>query len=178
MSRPSELGTSKTRRRGLLDTARCYGYELVMPRCWSIWNLSLTGTGGAGSATFSWSISCLVAPWVYGPIRRPRWLGIDAHCLIARPSRVSAIAVLCCARPDRPMPPEPLQFCAEIYSHAVLEADLEALRPAQDCLRVANVQPVPVDLWDVRIVSSLLAGERQPAGAEAKFTLPWLPKTR
>jgi ATP phosphoribosyltransferase regulatory subunit len=67
-------------------------------------------------------------------------------------------------RPDRPHATrEPLQFGAEIYGHAGLEADTETLRLALDCLRAAGVTgrvqgPVIVDLADARIVRSLFAG--------------------
>jgi ATP phosphoribosyltransferase regulatory subunit len=53
---------------------------------------------------------------------------------------------------------EPLQFGAEIYGHAGLEADLEALQLALDCLKVAQVQAPSVDMADVRIVDALLQG--------------------
>ncbi|WP_373849209.1 ATP phosphoribosyltransferase regulatory subunit, partial [Delftia acidovorans] len=63
------------------------------------------------------------------------------------------------ARPDRPRATrEPLQFGAEIYGHQAMEADLEALHLALDCLRSAGVTNINVDLADVRIVRSLLAG--------------------
>ena len=53
---------------------------------------------------------------------------------------------------------EPLQFGAEIFGHAGLEADLEALQLARECLRIANVPSTTIDLADVRIVRNLLAG--------------------
>jgi ATP phosphoribosyltransferase regulatory subunit len=64
-------------------------------------------------------------------------------------------------RPDRPHATrEPLQFGAEIYGHAGLEADTETLLLALDCLHAAGVPQsgVLVDLADARIVRSLLAG--------------------
>jgi ATP phosphoribosyltransferase regulatory subunit len=62
-------------------------------------------------------------------------------------------------RPDRPHATrEPMQFGAEIYGHAGLEADLEALLLALDCLKATRVGDLTVDLADVRIVRSLLAG--------------------
>jgi ATP phosphoribosyltransferase regulatory subunit len=51
-----------------------------------------------------------------------------------------------------------LQFGAEIYGHAGLEADLEVLLLALDCLRATDVGAVTVDLADARIVRSLCAG--------------------
>jgi ATP phosphoribosyltransferase regulatory subunit len=51
---------------------------------------------------------------------------------------------------------EPLQFGAELYGHAGLEADLEILTLALDALRSSNVGRLTVDLADARIVSALL----------------------
>ncbi len=63
-------------------------------------------------------------------------------------------------RPDRPHATrEPLQFGAEIYGHAGLEADTEILLLALDCLRAAGFEGrAIVDLADARIVRSLFAG--------------------
>jgi ATP phosphoribosyltransferase regulatory subunit len=62
-------------------------------------------------------------------------------------------------RPDRPHATrEPLQFGAEIYGHAGLEADLEALTLALDCVRATQVGELTVDMADARLVRALLAG--------------------
>ncbi|NCN96562.1 MAG: ATP phosphoribosyltransferase regulatory subunit, partial [Rhodoferax sp.] len=53
---------------------------------------------------------------------------------------------------------EPLQFGAEIYGHAGLEADIEVLTLALDCLRAAKLAQPSVDLADARLVKVLLAG--------------------
>jgi ATP phosphoribosyltransferase regulatory subunit len=45
-----------------------------------------------------------------------------------------------------------LQFGAEIYGHAGLEADLEALLLALDCLKATRVDNLTVDMADARIV--------------------------
>jgi ATP phosphoribosyltransferase regulatory subunit len=47
---------------------------------------------------------------------------------------------------------------AEIYGHAGLEADLEVLQLALDCLQAAQMGAVLVDLADARIVGALLEG--------------------
>ena len=85
---------------------------------------------------------------------------IDAHLL-----NRNAVTRLCyCGpvlhtRPDRPHATrEPLQLGAEIYGHAGLEADVEALLLALDCLQAAGIHEVTVDLADVRIVNALLLG--------------------
>jgi ATP phosphoribosyltransferase regulatory subunit len=72
----------------------------------------------------------------------PQVARIDAHLL----NRQGVTAVLLRAGaahpPDRPHATrEPLQFGAEIYGHAGLEADLEALLLALDCLKAAGVGP-------------------------------------
>jgi ATP phosphoribosyltransferase regulatory subunit len=46
---------------------------------------------------------------------------------------------------------EPLQFGAEVYGHAGLEADLEVLDLALDALGCAGVRDVLLDLGDARI---------------------------
>jgi ATP phosphoribosyltransferase regulatory subunit len=53
---------------------------------------------------------------------------------------------------------EPLQFGAEIYGHAGLEADLEVLDLGLDCLRRAGLARVVLDLGDSRVVRGLLSG--------------------
>jgi len=90
----------------------------------------------------------------------PQVARIDAHLL-----NRSGVARLCyCGpvlhtRPDRPHATrEPLQFGAEIYGHAGLEADLEVLLLALDCLKATQVTWLTVDLADARIVRALFAG--------------------
>ncbi|GAB2529466.1 ATP phosphoribosyltransferase regulatory subunit [Simplicispira piscis] len=158
---PSEARHIEELRRGLLDTARSYGYELVMPPLLEHLESLLTGTGEAlDLQTFK------LVDQISG-----RMLGlradttqqvarIDAHLLNRR-----GVARLCYCGPvlhtwpDRPHATrEPLQFGAEIYGHAGLEADLESLELARSCLAVAGVRAATVDMADVRIVRSLLNG--------------------
>jgi len=53
---------------------------------------------------------------------------------------------------------EPLQFGAEIYGHAGLEADLETQDLALDSLQACGIGGLVLDLADARIVRGLLAG--------------------
>jgi ATP phosphoribosyltransferase regulatory subunit len=53
---------------------------------------------------------------------------------------------------------EPLQFGAEIYGHAGIEADLEAQALALAGLQAAGLTSLLIDMADVRIVSGLLVG--------------------
>jgi ATP phosphoribosyltransferase regulatory subunit len=158
---PSEARHIEELRRGLLDTARCFGYELVMPPLLEYLESLLTGTGEAlGLQTFKLVDQLSGRSLGLRADTTPQVARIDAHLLNRKGvTRLCYCGPVVHTRPDRPHATrEPLQFGAEIYGHAGLEADLEALMLAQHCLRVANVQDTTVDLADVRIVRSLLAG--------------------
>jgi ATP phosphoribosyltransferase regulatory subunit len=64
---------------------------------------------------------------------------------------------------------EPLQFGAEIYGHAGLEADLEVQELALDCLNAAGVQQAVLDLGDARIVRGVLADASLDAATLAEL---------
>jgi ATP phosphoribosyltransferase regulatory subunit len=90
----------------------------------------------------------------------PQVARIDAHLL----NRVG-VTRLCYCGPvvhTRPAAPhatrEPLQFGAEIYGHAGLEADMEVLTLALECLRAARLVNPSVDLADARLLRALLSG--------------------
>ena len=158
---PSEARHIEELRRGLLDTARSYGYELVMPPLLEHLESLLTGTGEAlDLQTFK------LVDQISG-----RMLGlradttqqvarIDAHLLNRRGvTRLCYCGPVLHTWPDRPHATrEPMQFGAEIFGHAGLEADLEVLELARACLDVAGVRGTSVDMADVRIVRGLLAG--------------------
>ena len=147
-------------RRVLLDTARGYGFELVMPPLVEHLESLLSGTGEAlDLQTFKLVDQLSGRTLGLRADTTPQVARIDAHLL----NRVD-VARLCYAGPvllTRPSGPhgtrEPLQFGAEIYGHAGIEADLEVLQLALDCLDVARVAGPSVDLTDARIVRGLLA---------------------
>lgn len=157
---PSEARHIEELRRGLLDTARGYGYELVMPPMLEHLESLLTGTGEAlDLQTFKLVDQLSGRSMGLRADTTQQVARIDAHLL----NRVGITRLCYCGpvlhtRPDRPHATrEPLQFGAEIYGHAGIEADLEAVTLALECLRVAEVKQPIVDLADVRIVRSLLA---------------------
>ena len=158
---PSEARHIEELRRLFLDAARSYGYELVMPPLLEHLESLLTGTGEAlGLQTFKLVDQLSGRTLGLRADTTPQVARIDAHLL-----NRSGVARLCYCGPvlhtraDRPHATrEPLQFGAEIYGHAGLEADLEAQRLALDCLKASGVTDLMVDMADVRIVSSLLAG--------------------
>jgi ATP phosphoribosyltransferase regulatory subunit len=158
---PSEARHIEELRRELLDTARGYGYELVMPPMLEHLESLLTGTGEAlDLQTFKLVDQLSGRMLGLRADTTPQVARIDAHLLNRRGvTRLCYCGPVLHTRPDRPHATrEPLQFGAEIYGHAGLEADLEALLLALDCLKATRVEPLTVDMADARIVRALLAG--------------------
>ena len=157
---PSEARHIEELRRSLLDTARSYGYELVMPPLMEHLESLLTGTGEAlDLQTFKLVDQLSGRTLGLRADTTPQVARIDAHLLNrAGVTRLCYAGPVLHTRPDRPQATrEPLQFGAEIYGHAGREADLEALLLALDCLKVAQVSNLSVDMSDARIVRYLLS---------------------
>ncbi len=157
---PSEARHIEELRRSLLDTARSYGYELVMPPLLEHLESLLTGTGEAlDLQTFKLVDQLSGRTLGLRADTTPQVARIDAHLLNrAGVTRLCYAGPVLHTRPDRPQATrEPLQFGAEIYGHAGREADLEALLLALDCLKVAKVSNISVDMSDARIVRYLLS---------------------
>jgi ATP phosphoribosyltransferase regulatory subunit len=157
---PSEARHIEELRRLFLDTARSYGYELVMPPLLEHLESLLTGTGEAlDLQTFKLVDQLSGRTLGLRADTTPQVARIDAHLLNRK-----GVARLCYCGPvlhtrsDRPHATrEPLQFGAEIYGHSGLEADLEAQLLALEGLKAAGVNRLGVDMADVRIVNALLA---------------------
>ncbi|MEJ8839761.1 ATP phosphoribosyltransferase regulatory subunit [Ramlibacter sp. AN1133] len=157
---PSEARHIEELRRELLDTARGYGYELVMPPMLEHLESLLTGTGEAlDLQTFKLVDQLSGRMLGLRADTTPQVARIDAHLLNRQGvTRLCYCGPVLHTRPDRPHATrEPLQFGAEIYGHAGLEADLEALLLALDCLKATRVEPLTVDMADARIVRALVA---------------------
>ncbi len=173
---PSEARHIEELRRQLLDTARGYGYELVMPPLLEHLESLLSGTGEAlDLQTFKLVDQLSGRSMGLRADTTPQVARIDAHLLNRRGvTRLCYCGPVVHTRPDRPHATrEPLQFGAEIYGHAGLEADTEVLRLALDCLQAAGgtghvSDSVIVDLADARIVRSLFAGMPIDAPAVAR----------
>ncbi|MDO5623427.1 MAG: ATP phosphoribosyltransferase regulatory subunit [Pseudomonadota bacterium] len=158
---PSEARHIEELRRQLLDTARGYGYELVIPPLIEHLESLLTGTGEAlNLQTFKLVDQLSGRSLGLRADTTPQVARIDAHLLgRAAVTRLCYCGPVLHTRPERPHATrEPLQFGAEVYGHAGREADLEILQLALDCLRAAPVSGLSVDLADTRIVRALLAG--------------------
>ncbi len=158
---PSEARHIEELRRDLLDSARCYGYELVMPPLLEHLESLLTGAGEAlDLQTFKLVDQLSGRMMGLRADSTPQVARIDAHLLNRQGvTRLCYCGPVLRTRPDGPHATrEPLQFGAEIYGHAGLEADLEVLLLALDCLKVAKVESLSVDMADARIVNALLEG--------------------
>jgi ATP phosphoribosyltransferase regulatory subunit len=158
---PAQARHIEELRRGLLDVARSYGCELVIPPLAEHIESLLSGTGGdLDLKTFKLVDQLSGRTLGVRADSTPQVARIDAHLLNRR-----GVARLCYCGPVLHTRPwgmqgtrEPLQFGAEIYGHAGLEADLEVQDLALDCLHGAGLDAVTLDLGDARIVRGLLEG--------------------
>ncbi len=151
-------------RRALLEVARAYGYELVIPPLLEHVESLLAGANEALQRR-SFTLVDQMSGRTLG-LRSDSTMQvarIDAHLL----NRAGVVRLCYCGPVLQTLPEglhasrEPLQFGAELYGHAGLEADLEVQDLVLDCLRragVAGVAGVVLDLGDARIVRAALAG--------------------
>jgi ATP phosphoribosyltransferase regulatory subunit len=158
---PSEARRIEELRRTLLDRARSFGFELVVPPLMEHLESLLTGTGRElDLRTFKLVDQLSGRTLGVRADTTPQVARIDAHLL----NRVG-VSRLCYCGPvlhTRPGAPhatrEPLQLGAEIYGHQGLEADLEVQDLALDGLHAAGLNGLLLDLADARIVRGVLAG--------------------
>src|SRR6218665_3590515 len=157
---PSQARRIEELRRELLDMARTYGCELVMPPLLEHLESLLSGTGHAlDLKTFKLVDQLSGRSLGLRADTTPQVARIDAHLLNrAGVTRLCYCGPVLHTRPGGPHATrEPLQFGAEIYGHKGLEADLEVLTLALDAMRAARVDNIRVDLADACIVHSLVA---------------------
>ncbi|MEK8050559.1 ATP phosphoribosyltransferase regulatory subunit [Ideonella sp. DXS22W] len=158
---PAQARRLEELRRGLLDMARGYGFELVMPPLLEHLDSLLSGTGHElDLRTFKLVDQLSGRTLGVRADSTPQVARIDAHLLNrAGVTRLAYCGPVLHTRPQGPLATrEPLQFGAEIYGHAGLEADLEVMDLALDGLRAAGLGDLVIDLADARIVRGVLAG--------------------
>lgn len=164
---PAQARRVEELRRTLLDRARGYGFELVMPPLLEHLESLLSGTGRElDLKTFKLVDQLSGRMLGVRADTTPQAARIDAHLL-----NREGVTRLCYCGPVLHTRPagtaatrEPLQFGAEIFGHAGLEADLEATELALDCLQAARVDDLVIDLADARVLRGVLAGA--PVDAE------------
>lgn len=169
---PSEARHIEELRRNLLDSARRYGYELVMPPLLEHLESLLTGTGEAlDLQTFKLVDQLSGRTLGLRADSTPQVARIDAHLLnregVTRLCYCGPVLHTRAARSRATR--EPLQFGAEIYGHVGLEADLEILELAIHSLQASAVDRITLDMTDVRIVDALLQGLALTAEQEVEL---------
>ncbi len=158
---PSQARRVEELRRTLIDRARGYGYELVQPPLVEHLESLLTGTGAAlDLKTFKLVDQLSGRTLGLRADTTPQVARIDAHLLNREGvARLAYCGPVLHARAEGALASrELLQFGAEVYGHAGLEADLEVIDLALDCLGSAGIADVLLDLGDVRVLRALLAG--------------------
>lgn len=158
---PAQARRIEELRRALLDQARTYGFELVVPPLLEHLDSLLTGTGRElDLKTFKLVDQLSGRTLGLRADTTAQAARIDAHLL----NREGVTRLAYCGPVLHTRPTglaatrEPLQFGAEIFGHAGLEADLEAAELALDSLTAAGVQGLVIDLADARVLRGVLAG--------------------
>jgi ATP phosphoribosyltransferase regulatory subunit len=158
---PIEARTIERLRRTLLDEARTYGYELVIPPLVEHVDSLLSGTGqDLDLQTFKLVDQLSGRTLGFRADMTPQATRIDAHLL----NRQGIVRLCYCGSVVHTRAQgvyatrEPLQFGAEFYGHAGLDADLEVQQLAVRSLQRGGVQRMTLALSDVRIVRGVLAG--------------------
>ena len=157
---PAEARRIEELRRSLLDRARGYGFELVMPPLLEHLDSLLTGTGHElDLRTFKLVDQLSGRTLGLRADTTPQAARIDAHLLNRQGvTRLCYCGPVLHTRPSGLGSREPLQFGAEIFGHGGLEADLEVQELALDALQSAGVAGLLIDLADARVVRGVLAG--------------------
>ncbi|MBV8469765.1 MAG: ATP phosphoribosyltransferase regulatory subunit [Burkholderiaceae bacterium] len=158
---PSQARRIEELRRELLDMARTYGCELVMPPLLEHLESLLSGTGHElDLKTFKLVDQLSGRSLGLRADTTPQVARIDAHLL-----NRDGVTRLCYCGPVLHTRPEglhgtrePLQFGVEIYGHAGLEADLEVQELAIATLQRAGLKDITLDLGDARLVRGVLEG--------------------
>ncbi len=167
---PNQARQIEALRRKLLDTAAGYGYELVIPPSLEYLQSLLTGTGSAlNLQTFKLVDQLSGRSMGLRADTTPQVARIDAH-LLGRSgvSRLSYCGSVFHTKPSKPHATrEPLQLGAELYGYAGVEAEIEIVQLALDCLKKAGVQGLTLDVGDVGVVDCIMnmAGLSQDAQA-------------
>ncbi len=169
---PSEARKIEELRRAMLDRFRSYGYELVMPPMLEYIDSLLTGAGqDLNLRTFKLVDQLSGRTMGVRADMTTQVARIDAHLLNRR-----SVTRLCYAGSVLHTRPsglhatrEPLQIGAEIYGHAGLEADAEIQRLALECLALAGIDDVRLDLCHVGVVRAILAADAAAQAGEAEL---------
>ncbi len=157
---PAQARRIEELRRSLLDRARGFGFELIMPPLLEHLDSLLTGTGHElDLRTFKLVDQLSGRTLGLRADTTPQAARVDAHLLNRQGvTRLCYCGPVLHTRPSGLGSREPLQFGAEIFGHAGLEADLEVQELALDALQATGMDGLLIDLADARLVRGVLAG--------------------
>ncbi len=157
---PARARRIEVMRRRMLDQAASRGFELVIPPLLEHLESLLSGTGQElDLKTFKLVDQLGGRTLGVRADTTPQAARIDAHLL-----NRTGVTRLCYCGPVLHTRPsalhgsrEPLQFGAEIFGHAGLEADLEVQELAIDTLVDVGLSNLTIDLADARVLRGVLA---------------------
>jgi ATP phosphoribosyltransferase regulatory subunit len=148
-------------RRSLLDEFSRHGYELVIPPLLEYVESLLTGSGhDLDLRTFKLVDQLSGRSMGVRADITPQVARIDAHLL----NRQGVTRLCYCGSVLHTLPSgfnatrEPLQIGAEIYGHAGLEADIEAIRLLASAMSLCDVPASRIDLGHVGVFRALARG--------------------
>jgi len=169
---PSEARHIEEIRRELLDTARGYGYELVMPPLLEHLESLLTGTGEAlDLQTFKLVDQLSGRMMGLRADITPQVARIDAHLLNRKGvTRLCYCGSVLHTRPANPgATREPIQIGAEIYGEAGIRGDLEVQGLLCAALALSGVRGVRLDIGHVAVFRSLVRAANIAPELEAEL---------
>lgn len=158
---PDEAWQIETLRRSLLDLFRRHGYEYVIPPLLEYVESLLIGSGrDLGLRTFK--LVDQISGRTLG-IRAditPQVARIDAHLL----NRQGVTRLCYCGSVLHTLPAtlaasrQPLQIGIELYGHAGVEADAEAIQILAQALEVSGIPALRIDLGHIGVFQALVRG--------------------
>ena len=156
---PDEALHIEIMRRQIIDLLFVHGYQLVIPPMLEYVESLLSGSGSDMDLRIFKVIDQLSGRMMgLRADMTPQVARIDAHLL-----NCEGITRLCYANSVLHTVPfgltqtrEPLQVGAELYGHSGLDSDLEVQRLMLQCLSIANVCNIHLDLGHVAVFRSLI----------------------
>lgn len=171
---PRDAARIETLRRLLLDAFSAHGYDLVMPPLLEFVESLLTASRNElDLRTFKLVDQISGRSMGVRADITPQVARIDAHIL----NRAGVTRLCYCGSVLHTLPAcfnstrEPLQIGAEIYGHAGLEADIEAIGLLATALKLCDVQALRLDLGHVAIFRALARGAGLTAEAQQELFL-------
>ena len=169
---PIEALHIEVMRRQIIDLLLVHGYQQVMPPLLEYVESLLSGSGSDMDLHMFKVIDQLSGRMMgLRADMTPQVARIDAHLLNSE-----GITRLCYANSVLHTVPsgitqtrEPLQVGAELYGHSGLESDLEVQRIMLQCLSVAGVSKIHLDLGHVAVFRGLIKGASISRELEAEL---------